>query len=319
MTGTSMMGRAAVALAVLLLAGCGSGEGTYVGYVDADFVRPAPIASGRLVTLAVHRGERVKTGALLFALDDAKEIAARDAAQSALAQAEAQLANLKLGKRPQEIALVRAQLTQAEAKRDLARLTYERSRTLLAQKVVSVERRDTAEAEFRAAEAQVAELKAALSVAALPAREDEIKAAAAAVETAKARLAEAAWQLRERRIVAPSPASIEDTYFEPGDFVPASTPVMSLLPSDTIHVKFYVPQKIVPKLELGSKVSIACDGCDGDISGKITFISTQTEFTPPVIYSETTRSKLMFRIEAKPDAPTSLRPGLPVTVTVTVE
>ncbi|MBW7836235.1 MAG: HlyD family efflux transporter periplasmic adaptor subunit [Sphingomonadales bacterium] len=311
-----MISRAAAALIVLLLAGCGSGEGTFVGYVDADFVRPAAIASGRLTTLAVHRGDAVKKGALLFALDDAKEIAARDAARAASAQAEAQLANLKLGKRPQEIALIRAQLAQAEARRDLARLTFERARTLLAQNVVSVERRDTAEAELRAAEAQVAELQAALKVAALPARDDEIKAAAAAVETAKARLAEAEWQLRERRVTAPSPASVEDTYFEPGDFVPASTPVMSLLPTDTIHVKFYVPQEIVPKLDIGRRVSIACDGCAETMAGKIAFISTQAEFTPPVIYSETTRAKLMFRIEAKPETPAALRPGLPVTVTV---
>lgn len=311
-----MLGRAAVALAVLLLTGCGNGERAFVGYVDADFVRPAPIASGRLVTLAVHRGDRIKKGALLFALDDAKEIAARDAARSALAQSEAQLANLKLGKRPQEIALIRAQLAQAEAKRDLTRLTYERARELLAQKVVSVERRDTAQAEFRAAEAQVAELKAALNVAALPARDDEIKAAAAAVDAAKARLAEAEWQLRERRVTAPSPASVEDTYFEPGDFVPASTPVISLLPPDTIHVKFYVPQEIVPKLDIGRTVSITCDGCAGAVAGKISFISTQAEFTPPVIYSETTRAKLMFRIEATPEAPAVLRPGLPVTVTM---
>lgn len=98
--------------------------------------------------------------------------------------------------------------------------------------------------------------------------------------------------------------------------MPASTPVMSLLPTDTIHVKFYVPQEIVPKLDIGRRVSIACDGCAETMAGKIAFISTQAEFTPPVIYSETTRAKLMFRIEANPETPAALRPGLPVTVTV---
>lgn len=309
-----------VAVLTWLAAACGeSGGQRFVGYVDADFVRPAPVASGRLVVLAVQRGDAVAAGDLLFALDDEREKAAVAEAQAALQQAEARLADLQLGRRPQEIALIRAQLAQAEARRDLAKLTFDRQSKLLAQNVVSVERRDVAEAEHRAAVAQVAELRAALQVAALPARADEIAAAAAAVELARARLAQAQWQLAERRVVSPAAARVEETFFKPGDFVPASGSVLSLLPRDNLYVKFYVPQEAVARLAVGQAVTVSCDGCTADVTGAVHFISNEAEFTPPVIYSESTRAKLMFRVEAGVPPGDVLKPGLPVDVVVSAK
>lgn len=317
MRGSWGIAAAAVMALPLVLTACGdAGEAQFVGYVEADFVRPAPVASGRLVTLAVKRGNRVAPGDLLFALDDTREAAAVAEAEAALAQASARLADLKLGRRPEEIELIRAQLAQAEARRDLAKLTFERQKTLLDQKVVSVERRDVAEAEYRAARAQVAELQASLKVAELPARADEIAAAAAAEEAARARLAEAQWHLAERKVTAPSLARVEETFFEPGDFVPAAGPVVSLLPLDNVYVKFYVPQDVVAALKTGQAVTIGCDGCAAEVTGSIRFIANEAEFTPPVIYSETTRAKLMFRVEAAVAAGDVLKPGLPVDVKV---
>jgi HlyD family secretion protein len=89
-----------------------------------------------------------------------------------------------------------------------------------------------------------------------------------------------------------------------------------MLPPQYVKVRFFVPQTIVGGLAVGRNVSIRCDGCPADVPGTLSYVSTEAEFTPPVIYSNETRGKLVFMIEARPsaDSATKLNPGQPVSV-----
>ena len=96
----------------------------------------------------------------------------------------------------------------------------------------------------------------------------------------------------------------------------AGQPVVSLLPPGNIKARFFVPEADVGTLHAGQSVLISCDGCGAPIGGQISRIATQPEFTPPVIYSNVQRSKLVFMVEAKPqnnDA-SRLKPGQPLDV-----
>ena len=78
----------------------------------------------------------------------------------------------------------------------------------------------------------------------------------------------------------------------------------------------HVPEAVVGSLKNGQSIQIRCDGCAAPVAAQITYVSNEAEFTPPVIYSNETRRKLVFLIEARPstdDAP-KLRPGQPVEV-----
>src|SRR5690606_30635882 len=108
--------------------------------------------------------------------------------------------------------------------------------------VVSVDRVDQARAAFERDRARVAELTADLAVARLAARDDEIDAAEAAVEAARAGVAQSAWRLGQRTLSAPAAALVTDTMFEPGEFVPAGSPVVTLLPPGSVKLRFFVPQ-----------------------------------------------------------------------------
>ncbi|MDD3371092.1 MAG: efflux RND transporter periplasmic adaptor subunit [Alphaproteobacteria bacterium] len=144
----------------------------------------------------------------------------------------------------------------------------------------------------------------------------------AAYETSKAGLQVAAQkvtqtkkQLADSAPKAPVAGRVEDTYFLVGEYVAAGAPVVSLLPPGNVKVRFFVPQAELSRFELGRKVSIRCDGCGKAVAGKISYIASQSEYTPPVIYSVGSRDKLVFRVEAMPDAfSPALRPGLPVDV-----
>ncbi|MBS1767170.1 MAG: HlyD family efflux transporter periplasmic adaptor subunit [Acidobacteria bacterium] len=299
----------------ILLVGCGHSARRYQGYVEGEFVNVAPSQAGRLDHLAVSRGDEVAQGAPLFALECAQETAARQQAADQLKAAQAQLADLRLGKRPPEVEAVRAQLAQAVAQQRNLTAQLNRDEAQFKQQLISAAQMDQSRAASESADASVRELKSQLAVVQLPGREDQIRAQEAAVAAAKAALDQADWKLAQKSVAAPKAGLVQDTLYREGEWVAAGSPVARLLPPGNVKVRFFVPETEVGSLRPGQAVAIRCDGCP-DLDGRITFISTQAEFTPPVIYSENTRSKLVFMVEARP-APADglkLHPGQPVAV-----
>jgi HlyD family secretion protein len=138
--------------------------------------------------------------------------------------------------------------------------------------------------------------------------------AEAALRTARARLNSAETRLARRKMASPVNGSVQQIYYRPGEVVPAGRPVVSLLPPGNIKIRFFVPEAVLPRIALGDAVTIHCDGCKADVPAKVTFISRTSEFTPPVIYSQDERSKLVFLIEARTGTPGDLRVGQPVDV-----
>ncbi len=92
--------------------------------------------------------------------------------------------------------------------------------------------------------------------------------------------------------------------------------MVSILPPGNIKLRFFVSETDLPKFKPGTTVKANCDGCAGDIAAKVSFVSTQPEYTPPVIYNRENRAKLVWLVEARP-APNDaakLSPGQPVDV-----
>jgi HlyD family secretion protein len=143
--------------------------------------------------------------------------------------------------------------------------------------------------------------------------------AEAALRIAQARLNSAQTRLARRRVFSPVEGPVQQIYFRVGEMAPASRPVVALLPPMNLKVRFYVREAVLPLLKLDDWVNVGCDGCAEGIRAKISFISRTSEFTPPVIYSQEERSKLVFLIEARPEKPELLRVGQPVSVTLAAE
>ena len=307
--------RLAAITAIAALVACDDrNNGSYQGYAEGEYVRVAAPFAGTLQQLQVKRGSQVKAGDPLFTLEQENEAAARREAEERLRNAEAQLANLKKSKRPPEIDAVRAQLEQARASLKLSEVNLKRQEQLVAANFVSKERADEARAGFERDKAHVAELEAQLTTARLAARQDEIRAAEHNAAAARAALAQAEWKLAQKTVAAPVAGLVNDTNFVLGEWVPAGSPVVSMLPPQNIKVRFFVPETALGAIKLGQQVSIRCDGCSAPVAAQISFISPQAEFTPPVIYSRETRAKLVYLIEARsaPEDAVKLHPGQPV-------
>jgi HlyD family secretion protein len=307
---------AAGLLLPLLLAACKPDKDpVYQGYAEGEYLRMAPEAAGRLVKLAVARGDQVKAGDLLFELDDREATIARDQAAATLNADEARLADLGKGARPEEIAVYKAQLVQAQSQLSLDQPKLKRRETLRASDMVTTEDRDSAAAAVAADQARIAEARARVAAAELAGRQDMVAAAAAVVEMNRAKLAEAERQLAERRVVAPADAVVDDTLYRLGEQVAANAAVVSLLPPGNIKIRFFMPEPVLGSVHVGDRVAISCDACGADLGATVSYIAPQAEFTPPVIYSVGTRDKLVYLIEAKPEPGAApLHPGQPVDV-----
>jgi len=140
--------------------------------------------------------------------------------------------------------------------------------------------------------------------------------AEAALRQAKANLDWSKTRLARRRGISPADGTIQEVYFRPGETVPPSRAVMSLLPPGNLKLRFFAPEKQLPAVKYGETVNVSCDGCAPGLTAKVTFIADSAEYTPPVIYSLEERAKLVFLIEARPDQPEKFRVGQPITVTL---
>lgn len=303
-----------------LLAACASCSGAkqpgaqyYTGYVEAELVYVASPVAGWLEDLHVNKGQAVEVGQLLFSLESAAADARHRATEAQIARARAEFADRSKGARPTEIAALRAELASRRAVQKLAREEYDRTSKLAAAGVATVEQLEQRQAAYETATAQVRELGSRIEVARLPSRQGQLAAAEASVELAEAARAEADWELSQYENRARVKGTVEDSFFRKGEFITSGAIVVALEEDGARKVRFFVPQRDLPALSLGKKVSVrVSDGAKEPAT--IEHIAHEAEFTPPVIYSEDSREKLVFLVEARLAPKTRLRPGLPVSV-----
>jgi HlyD family secretion protein len=286
------------------------------GYIEGEYVRVAAPFAGTLVSLDTARGAQVAPGAALFALEAENEDAARNEAEERLRKANAQLEDLKKGKRPTEIDSSRAQLEQAEVAAGLSERNWRRQLDLVSKGFVSQSNADEARSQRDSDRKKVDQLQNDLATVKAGARPDEIRAAEAEAAAAKQSLAQADWKLRQKTVASTVAGIVTDTLFAKGEWVPAGSPVVAILPPANVKVRFFVPEPQLGAVKVGQKISVACDACGSSLEATVSFVAPQAEFTPPVIYSKDSRAKLVFLVEARPavqDA-SKLHPGMPVDV-----
>jgi HlyD family secretion protein len=177
--------------------------------------------------------------------------------------------------------LQRADLAEADASVENARAAFERARQLLQTAAGTQRAYDDAEAMLR---------------------------------TAEARRNAAQTRLARRTMASPVDGTVQQVYFRPGEMVTAGKPVVALLPPANVKVRFFVPEATLPTIVIGNAIELRCDGCPTGLMAHVSFISRTVEFTPPVIYSQEERAKLVFMVEARPEHPERLRVGQPLSV-----
>lgn len=281
-----------------------------VGYVEGEYVQLAPVSTAELIEVSVRQGDRVGAGDVVARQDSTDAEIALAQAEAQRDQAAADLANLREGSRPEEIAVTEASLSAAQARLREAQRQADRQVRLAAGGVVSQANLDSAIAARDTATSDVAQLEAQLAVQRLPAREQVVAAAEGRLRGAEAAVRNAAWALEKRAITAPVDGAVNDVLRRIGEIAGPTTPVLSILPDGAWKVVAFVPETSLSEIAPGGRLSVHCDGCPEGLAATISYVAQEPEFTPPVIYSLENRQKLVYRVEARPDpSQTALRPG----------
>jgi HlyD family secretion protein len=301
----------------LSLAACTpANDNNWQGYVEGEYVYVAASQGGRLDRLSVERGQQAALGAPLFMLESGDELAAQHQAQRQLKAAEAQLADIQSGKRPQEQEVTRAQLIQAQAASTKALLQLHRDEIQFQAGGIAKQQLDDSRAAAETAGAQVKQWQSQLTVDRLPSREAQVRAQQAQVAAAQAVLDQAEWKLGQKTVTATRAGLVFDTMYREGEWVAAGNPVLRMLPPENIKIRFFVPETTLGRFKINQAVTLSCDGCQANVAAHISYISTESEYNPPIIYSNQSRAKLVYMIEARPAAADALKlhPGQPVEV-----
>lgn len=287
------------------------------GYIEGEFLYLAAPQAGYLAELPLKRGSRVDAGGEVFVIDAEPDSAELAAAQARTEAARGTAADLKQPRRDSEIAALEAQVRAAASTLALANTRLRQQQALAEQNFVAeaaldsaIAARKEAAAALDAAREQLRTYRDSLG------RREQIASAEAQTRAADAEARRQAWVVRHKTVSAPASGEVSDTFFQPGEWVGAGTPVAALLPDDKRRVRFFVPQAVLPTLAPGDTIRVRCDGCGAPFEATIDFIASEAEYTPPVIYSEKMRAQLVFRVEAVPPAQVAgrLRPGQPVDV-----
>lgn len=136
------------------------------------------------------------------------------------------------------------------------------------------------------------------------------------LQSAEKTLIETNWAYQQKTIYSPVTGHVFDTFYRVGEKVAANQPVLAILTPDNVKVLFYIPEKQLSLIHLGQTVHFTCDNCKTTTQANISYISPEAEYTPPIIYSETTRHTLVYLVRAdiSPEAAQQYHPGQPLDI-----
>jgi HlyD family secretion protein len=323
------MKRSAV-LIVLLAAACNRSPaatgGRVSGYVEATEVRVSAEVGGRLLEVKIAEGDHVSAGDVIARIDTSDVELAIRRTEADRAQAEAQLALLRAGSRPEDIRQASAQMQSAQsdvraaqAELDAAAADLERFEGLLRVNAGSVKqrddaktRRDVAQARVRGAQDRAQAAADALARLRSGARPQEIDAATAHVASVDAQIATLRKNAADATVKAPVGGVVTARLLDTGEMAAPHAPIAVVTDLDHAWANVYVDERLVPQLTIGQAATIVTDAGQR-MPGTITFISPKAEFTPRNVQTADERSKLVYRVKVTADNKAGiLKPGMPV-------
>jgi HlyD family secretion protein len=168
------------------------------------------------------------------------------------------------------------------------------------------------------AEAALAQARAALELVRAGPRRERLDQARARLRQAEEALALAGYRLDETRLRAPVGGVVLSEHVEPGEYVAPGTPVVTLADLGRVWLRAYVDEPDLGRVRLGQEVQVTTDSFSGKAyEGRVSFISSEAEFTPKNVQTRKERVKLVFRIRIDvPNPGGELKPGMPADAVV---
>jgi HlyD family secretion protein len=276
--------------------------------VDMSFKIP-----GRVIHRSVDEGDFVKKGSEVATLEDEDLKRQAEEARASVRVAEARLREALTGSRSQEIKQAWASVEKARSERDQLKSDWERAEALFKEGVIPVQSREQASTSYQMALAAYKEAMEHYDLVKEGPRKEDIDALKASLEQAKALLNLREVQLSYANLTSPVSGVVLVKNIEPGEMVSAGTPVVTIADLNDVWLKAYISETDLGRVKYNQKVKVKTDTYPDKIyGGRISFISSEAEFTPKNIQTHEERVKLVYRIKVTLENPQmELKPGMP--------
>ncbi len=300
--------RCCAGLAVALLAfGCApEAEPDAYGNVEAVDVVVGAEASGRLITFAVTEGDRLAANATVGAIDAVQLGLERDRVAAERAAGESRVN--EIARQIEALTAQREAATSRQAALDgervIAERAYERVRRLDDQPAASALELDRAERDYRTlvdqtrAQAQDVEGRARQ----IEAARAQQQTARQQVLAAESQMAQTGDRIRRSEVSNPVAGTVLTIYARAGEFVQAGQPLYKIANLETVDVRAYVSEPDLSLVQIGQRVQVSVDAGQGvrrTLSGTITWVSSEAEFTPTPIQTRQERADLVYAIKVR--------------------
>ncbi len=288
------------------------------GNVEVTEINMGFKSAGRIIKLSVKEGEKIKQGEELAVIDRAELESQAEQNRAYLSETLTRLGELKTGARPQEIAQARANVDSAKAEFSKAEKDYERFRALYQKGTIAAQQLDNAQKIYESAFARHKNAVETLSLVREGPRSEVIKAAGERVRQAKAALSISEERLKDAVIYAPVSGVILQKVRELGETVAPGTAVYTIGDLENPWIKVYVKEDKLGLVTLGQKAEVTTDSYPGKkYEGKVSYISSEAEFTPKNVQTKEERVKLVFGVKVSvKNTNDELKPGLPADVKI---
>jgi HlyD family secretion protein len=310
----------AAAAIALLAAGCEPKDrhpGALQGVIEFDERLLGFEIGGRLKTIPAVRGASVHKGDVLAILDDTLERASRESREARAVAAQADVAVIRAGSRPEEVGAMQAQLRGAEANEALLQQNLARERKLLDQGAVAPASVDDLETRLRAATAERQMLEQRLRELRNGSRRQEIDRAEAqaAVASQEVKIGDERLDLFSLRAL--EDGTVLDVHVDPNEVVAAGAPVVTVADTKHPYADVFVREGDTNGIRIGAPAKVSVDATPQVFSAKIENIGRKTEFTPRYLFTERERVNLVVRVRVRIDDPEErLHAGVPAFVSV---
>jgi HlyD family secretion protein len=291
-------------------------EGAFIkvsGNIEAIEVDVGFKVSGRIVSRYFEEGDWIDQGKVLAKLDDEDLRNRLEVARATLSSAQARLNKLLAGSRPEEIRQAEAELNQAKSDLENKEAHYERMNPLFERGVVPKDTLDSAEAAFKMAKAAYQRASENYQLVKVGPRKEDIDDARAQVEQARASVKLSETQLGYTTLYSPISGVVLVRSGEVGEVVNPGTSILTMADIENVWLKAYIPETDLSKVKWGQEVIVTTDlKPKKEYKGRISFISSQAEFTPKQIQTEKERVTLVYRIKVDiSNKDHELKPGMP--------
>lgn len=250
-----------------------------MGEAEASEYRVSGKVPGRVEEFYVHEGDQVKAGDTLVFINSPEVSAKLEQAQAARSAASAQAGKAEKGARQQQITAAYQMWQKAQVGVDIAKKSLDRVQSLYDKKVVSAQKRDEVEAQYKAAVATANAAKSQYDMALEGARQEDKEAALALVAQANGAIAEVQSYMGERYLTAPCDGEVVEIYPKRTELIGTGSPVMSIVDMSDMWFTFSVREDLLGNLKVGKVVEVTIPALgDGTYQARVTYLRAMASY-----------------------------------------